>query len=400
MHRGRAPREAWRFQSQRIIGGKPREVSLPGVETAPVALIEPSRTRFERGGGRCALRYHGVVGVLHFIFEIVIEPIHIINAFDSTTRGSERAALALARLLAVHARVMVWSTTPSPPAVVGLAAQFGVALRQIRPFAGAFPRGGTLILWGTHFIPGRWLSAAASDAVLILSETFNFSSLYRAVLEVREAGLPEARVLYVSTLLRDSAQWPGGVLYPLPDMATLLRVEREAAPHPFTVGRVSRDIPEKHHADDPALYSALAAAGVCVRILGGTCLAARIPPHPLIELLPEGSVAVDRFLATLDTFFFRTGGDRIYVEPSGLAFAEAMVAGLPVVAGGPGGFTDLVVDGVNGYATGTQDEALHAILRLAQDESLRLRLGHASRAHVVDYFGPAYGYRFAALAWP
>jgi glycosyltransferase involved in cell wall biosynthesis len=317
--------------------------------------------------------------------------IHIINAFVSATRGSERAALNAARILREERPVRVWSVVPPLPEVQALAAGMGLAVETIRPFSGSFPRDGNLVLWGTHFEIGMWLSASRPLAVTIVCELFHHAALYRAVLDVRAAGLPEPRVVYVSTLLRDSALLAGEVIYPPTDIAPLLALERKPGRR-LTIGRVSRDVAGKHHVEDPALYAALAQAGIAVRILGGTCLAAALSPAPLIELLPEGSMPVDEFLATLDIFFYRTAGAGHFVESSGLVVIEAMAAGLPVVAGPPGGFLDLVSDGVTGLVVMDSQAAQAALQRLVVDERLRLRLGETGRATVREYFGPGYGH--------
>lgn len=323
---------------------------------------------------------------------VALTGIHIINAFVSATRGSERAALNAARILRATQPVRVWSVVPPPPEVHAIAAGMGITVETIRPFSGSLPRGGNLVLWGTHFEIGMWLTASRPQAVCIVCELFHHAALFRAVLDVRAAGLPEPRVAYVSTLLRDSALLAGEVIYPPSDVAPLLALERKPGRR-LTIGRVSRDVTEKHHAEDPALYAALAQAGIAVRILGGTCLAAVLAPSPLIELLPEGCMPVGEFLATLDIFFYRTAGAGRFVEPSGLVVVEAMAAGLPVVACPPGGFLDLVGDGATGLVVKDSQAALAALQRLVADERLRLRLGQTGRVAVREYFGPGYGSR-------
>jgi glycosyltransferase involved in cell wall biosynthesis len=288
--------------------------------------------------------------------------------------------------------VRVWSTFPASAASRALEAEFGIAITPIRPFAGQLPRGGRLLLWGTHFVPGVWLGAAAPRAVAIVSELFHAAALYRSVLAARAAGLPEPVILHVSRLLHRAVVLDGAVLYPPSNLAPMFasRRPRHAG---VVIGRVSRDIPDKHHDDDPALYAALAARGLRVRILGGTCLAARVGALPGIELLPEGSIPPAQFLASLDIFFYRTAGDRRYVEPSGLAVAEAMAAGLALVVCPPGGFTDLIEHGVNGWIVDAPARALQDLLDLAADAVRRERMGAAARAHVADYFGPGYAAR-------
>ena len=326
--------------------------------------------------------------------------LHIINAFESATRGSERAALEAARLLQQAVPTTVWSTVRPTPALYSLAAEWDVSIQTIQPFAGRFPKGGVLLVWGTHFDPGMWLAASRCERVVIVNELFNYLHLFRRILEVRAAGLPQPVVLHVSTLLRDASAMPGPVLYTSGRLEAMFAVARPADRVPVVVGRVSRDTPDKHHVDDPLLYRALIAEGLAVRLQGATVLAAALKDRKEVELLPEGAQAVDAFLANLDIFVYRTAGEGRFVEPSGLVVAEAMAAGLPVVAIRPGGFADLFVHGVNGFLVDTQEEAYATVMRLARDPALRLTIGDAARRDTRLRFGPDYARRLLEIVCP
>ena len=320
------------------------------------------------------------------------DTLHIICAFETPHRGSERAAIAAAALLSALRPVRLWSTVPPHPDLAPVAAALGVVIEAIRPFAGTLPRDGDLLVWGTHYPLGVWLAPSRARRVAILNELFHPAALYRVVLELRAAGLPEPRIVHVSSLLRHAAVLEGEVLYPPADLRAFFALPR-APREGMVVGRVSRDVPEKHHRDDPGLYAALAEAGITVRILGGSCLADRVSASPRIELLPQGAMPVPDFLAALDVFFYRTAGSGELVEPSGVVVAEAMAAGLALVVVPPGGFTDLIEDGVSGLVAPDGDAALAALGRLAGDPAERMRLGEGARARVREYFGPGYAKR-------
>jgi glycosyltransferase involved in cell wall biosynthesis len=74
-----------------------------------------------------------------------------------------------------------------------------------------------------------------------------------------------------------------------------------------------------------------------------------------------------------------------------MSVAEAMAAGLPVVASDVGGVPELVQDGVTGLLVTSGDEAaLAAALELLlQDRDLRRRLGAAGRERALDLFDVA-----------
>jgi D-inositol-3-phosphate glycosyltransferase len=75
-------------------------------------------------------------------------------------------------------------------------------------------------------------------------------------------------------------------------------------------------------------------------------------------------------------------------EGFGVACAEAMAYGRPVVASGVGGLLDLVVDGETGLLVPPRDvEALRSALeRLLGDAGLRRRMGEAGRQRVRERF--------------
>jgi glycosyltransferase involved in cell wall biosynthesis len=78
-----------------------------------------------------------------------------------------------------------------------------------------------------------------------------------------------------------------------------------------------------------------------------------------------------------------------YREGFGVACAEAMAHGKPVVASAVGGLQDLVVDGETGLLVPPGDvEALRgALRRLLEDRELRRRLGAAARERAVERLG-------------
>ncbi|HHW15444.1 MAG TPA: glycosyltransferase family 4 protein, partial [Firmicutes bacterium] len=85
---------------------------------------------------------------------------------------------------------------------------------------------------------------------------------------------------------------------------------------------------------------------------------------------------VPRFLAAADVAIVPT-----LTEAWGLATAEAMAAGLPVVAGKGGNNVDLIEDGGTGYLVenGDPEGMARRIEQLLDDEGLRRRMGEAAR---------------------
>ena len=110
---------------------------------------------------------------------------------------------------------------------------------------------------------------------------------------------------------------------------------------------------------------------------------------PLRELVPKALGAVPR--AEVDRLLERA---TVLAAPCeregfGLAAAEAMAFGRPVVAAAGGGLLELVTDGETGLLVPPRDaRALRAaVLRLLQDSEVRARLGETARERARARFG-------------
>ena len=257
----------------------------------------------------------------------------------------------------------LWSDTPSP-----YVAHFGGT--AISPFNGVFPRGGTLILVGTYFGVEPWIDHVRPDRLVLICVNSHPQQLYATLAMLDRPTLPKVNVAFVSTRLQDTMEIPG---YICPEIVDLVRF-RPPAPRKYgntsiTIGRLSRDIPDKHHPEDPSLYKMFGWHGLRTRIMGGTCLAENFIDEPSIELLRINQESPEAFLRTLDLFFYRTSPQ--LNEASGRVVVEALACGLPIVAHKSGGYTDWIRQGENGYIFSTQEEAFNIVMELANDAELR-----------------------------
>lgn len=308
-------------------------------------------------------------------------PLHLLGNFSETFTGAERELPDLAQALEGRRPCILWSVAAVHPSY---AAQ---GVRVIDPAAGDVPRGGMLLLGGVHVGIGDWIREARPERIAVRYNLPLHERVCRMVAYLHDATGVPPEVLFASDVLRQSVGLVGrfepSLIRIEPFLATPLH---RSAGRLFTVGRMSRDVLEKHHPDDVGLYRLLAARGVSIRIMGGTCLAPWLAGVPGIELLPTGAMPAADFCAGLDAFFYRTGS---FNEPYGRVVFEAMASALPVVAGAGGGYATHVRDGEEVFLVATQEQAVDALLRLQGDGALRERVARAAREAAIALHGDA-----------
>ncbi len=273
----------------------------------------------------------------------------------------------------------MWSDCPVAPSVSAL------GIREIDLAAGHFPKEGALLISGVHVNLGPWLAQSKLSRVIVRYNLPKHGRLFTLMEEVRGALGIDPEIRFASPALQSAVGLPGEVEPSLillePYLTRPLPAEPQAQ---FTVGRVSRDVLEKHAAGDAALYKLLAARGMRVRVMGGTCLAPQIGNTPGVELLAAGAEHVADFYRTIDVMFYRTG---TFTEPYGRVIFEAMASGLPVVAGAYGGYANFLRHGEDSFLVNSQDEAWEALEMLAASVELRRAIGLHARERALQLHG-------------
>lgn len=306
------------------------------------------------------------------------ETLHVLGCFDDPFAGAELGRLSLAQALAPHRPVQVWSCV-SPH---GVFRDRGV--RVLNPAIGEFPRGGQLLLTGVHVVLGPWLQQAGLSRVTLHYNLPDHRRLFERMAQIRLAAGLEPELVFVSPALQNSVGLPGRTEPSLIDLDPFLAIPIQRPARVPTVGRHSRDVIDKHHPDDPALYRQLAASGWRVRLMGGTCLAEALRDAPGVECLPSGAEPVADFLASLDVFFYRT----TMVEAYGRVVFEALGSGLASVLHVRGGYASLLNHGHDTCLFQTQEQAL-AALHALRDAAPRHQMGSAGRETALRLHGRA-----------
>ena len=308
--------------------------------------------------------------------------IHLINPLWNAAGGSEWRTLGLYHELKDRGEVNLWSSYRPDPV---LAARYPI--RRIAPRRLEFPRTGTFIFVGAYVQPGRWVHLTLPRRIILVYNTPDPEPLAKLVHSLSRRGSRTVELVYASESLKRSIGLPG-VVHPSPiDLDRFAPAQRSAARddrHPFTVGRLSRDVPDKHHPGDPQFYQRLVAAGCRVRIMGGVSLERLGCTADTIELLPECAEEPQVFLQALDCFFYRTANH--LTETFGRVVLEAMACGIPVVCQNRGGYVEVIESGKNGFLFETESEGLEILLRLKHDEPLRAAIGVAARETVRNLY--------------
>lgn len=301
--------------------------------------------------------------------------IHLINPMINANGGSENRTLELFKLLSPHGDVCIWSEFSLDEAL-----QKKVPIRRIRPYLFDFPKSGTLVFVGCYFRVGRWLRFTKPDRVIAVFNTPGMENLAQLRGYLSKSGLEsKLEIVYAADWLRKKTGIDGPVQCSPVDLGRFKPGTQRGQlfSNKFVVGRLSRDVPEKHHPDDQALYKMLCESGAEVRIMGGQCLQKKLADSSTISLLSQGSVEPHLFLQNLDCFLYRTSPS--FYEPHGRVVTEAMACGLPVVCGVDGGYAEFIEHGKNGFLFSNNKEAHEIVATLMGDEEYRREIGKAAR---------------------
>jgi Flp pilus assembly protein TadD len=347
-------------------------LAVKDLPPSPQAILDDYRTRLSS-----VLRLQELQGAVHSGPALPPrqngdEVLHLVCDFPRRA-GTELRCLDLAARLGNHVRVEVWATGPDIHESFA-----GHGIRLIDPAAGEVPDGGTLAVIGAWHPIGEWYRAARFRRVVVVYNVDQPNHLEAAIKALALPGKPPLEIVYASDWMREQTRLPGR-FEPSPVDLQRFRPQPGAfQPERFVVGRLSRDMHYKFHVGAPAFFSALAARGIPVRMMGATVLAGVLGGTPGIELMAVETQTPEDFLRSLDCFVYRTHS--YFPEPWGRVVTEAMATGLPVVAHATGGFAQIIEHGRNGFLFHSDEEALHIIDALRASPGLRRSVGEAARA--------------------
>jgi glycosyltransferase involved in cell wall biosynthesis len=318
--------------------------------------------------------------------------IHLISSLVRLHTGNALRTLHLYDELKDHAEVSLWTERHWVPPEI--AQRYPV--KRIVPERFEFPKTGTFVFVGTRPPIGPWHRHTYPRRIILIhnSDRLTLRQFHRKLRQLSNGGRREVEVAYASELTKRMAgNHPGFVQASLIDLDRFIPATSKKEPSgsssgAFTVGRMSRADPLKHHPEDGALYRRLVDEGSQVRIMGPSpSLKAELGGLESVTLLPAYAQEAHLFLQGLDCFFYRTSEK--YLEPSARVVTEAMACGLPVVCHRSGGYAQWIEHGRNGFLFESQQEALEILLRLKEDRALRERVGREARRTAEELFSDA-----------
>ena len=300
------------------------------------------------------------------------QKVHIVNRLEDASGGSEQRSVALYRFLSRCADVTLWAAPEADPAAAA-----GIPFRTLKPRSLAFPTGGTIIIVGVYFDLGRWIYLARPKRAILVYNTFNPDMLSDRIRKYERAFRRGVELVFCSEKIRASSSLQGTVLPSLIDLERFYPKQRPPK-RDFTIGRLSRAVSHKHHPDDVAFYRSLSTTGVRTRVMGATQeMISEVEMADGISFMPALVESADKFLQSIDCFFYRTAPE--WQEAWGRVVVEAMACGLPVVAERSGGYAEIIKHGVNGFLFDTEAEARAIIAELKNSLELRSRVGIEAR---------------------
>ena len=345
-----------------------------------------ARVRDERRERRiareCLRDVHALVAELPplaFVPRMHDEPVHVVAGFDERDGPGESHALELARILAAHAPVCLWSTAAHVSAPL-----LALGVQPLDAAHGPQPARGTLVLCAPLLVP-PWLARFAASRVVVDADGAD-PPLLLDLLHTLVARFPGR----LRVVLRDG----GGVEHSVPNVPALARFRPghvdlarfQPAPtllsRPFTLGCVL-DPALGSHPGDAMLFRGLAADGIGIRVLGGDVLLRHFPPSRRqrgITLLAHGEADRATFLQGLDCLLHRAAPRRT-PAPS-VAIVQALASGVPVITMRSDPAARLVTHGHDGFLLDSAEdvEARGYVRRLRRSPSLRERMRRAARA--------------------
>lgn len=313
--------------------------------------------------------------------------IHIFNSFLNPYGGSELEALGLFELLRKTRKVRLWATSSR----VSAALRDRFPIERVSLVRLALPDGGTFLFVGAHWRKGLWPYFSRKPTRLI----YVYNNLHRKLTTLTSTsprGWPQVEYVFISNFQKQILNLEGVVHASPIDIREFVPVATRQPEARTVIGRLSRDIPQKFHAEDIPVFAELVRNGSAVRLQGATCVRDELAGTG-VEVLPAGHHPAAEFLQGLDIFYYRTGS---HLEVFGRVVFEAMACGLPVVCHSNGGYADWIRHGENGYLFDTSDEARRILAELVADAALRRRIGLNARKTVENmYSGPALAQRLA-----
>lgn len=309
--------------------------------------------------------------------------VHLINPFENAFGGSELRTLSLASILEGSAEVKLWALGKPDLRLRSSAPIIPADISKAR-----FPKKGVFVFVGAYYPVPIWVSVARPERAILVYNV-PFAPHLRENLRLLDTyEIPKIDVVVASRTLESHVREFG--LEPVfePSWIDFRRFapDKVKPERPFTVGRLSRDVPEKFHGEDPGLFLRLAESGIKVRLMGATCIAEAIGRHPNVEVLRCGAMASEKFLAGIDAFLYRT--NPVWKEAWGRAVVEAVAMGVPTVLDRSIGAVEMLEPGTSTLIFESSEAAFANVTRLRDEPDTARKIAIEGLAALRRTYSP------------
>ncbi|MDR3580101.1 MAG: glycosyltransferase family 4 protein [Oryzomonas sp.] len=313
------------------------------------------------------------------------DEVHIINPLWDASGGSEWRSMNLYTILSRVCKVSLWTEFKPDPS---LTEQFPI--RRIKPRKLRFPKTGVFIFVGVYFNIGGWVKWARPRRIIIVFNTLDYEAWNERKRFLAKYCRKPIETVYACREMRQDQNNNDIVEHSPIDIErfSMAVPERISPDGQFIIGRLSRDNLLKHHEGDISFYRKLAAQGIVIKIMGGTCLSPDLRDVENVELLPACALDAVSFMHSINCFYYRTAPE--YYEAYGRVVLEAMACGLPVVCENRGGYNEFIEHGVNGFKFDTEKDAYEILMNLKNNPELRMNIGRVARITIEKIYSESY----------
>lgn len=310
---------------------------------------------------------------------------HIVAPFNEFAANAWHEDIWHAFRLAKHYKnqqltYQLWSPEPLSTASLSKlkAANLSINLdiQHIQPYRGIVPSDGNLWIMGETHI-GPWYDYHQYQNISVIYDNIKLDRFFQHLYRLRKKSSIELDVIHISKeQLKKSGLAGRKVEFGLADIEfwDKTNLPKKILNPTFTVGRISPDLIEWHHYDDPSLYNLLTQENIRVRLAGAHSIKAFIESEEKIEFL-EPDNSMEKLISTIDCLICRSSPKkpRNFMPIISLAVNYE----IPIIINSKNSLAEHLRQYSKTYIANTNHEIANAVMLLSNSNQIRNQGGDA-----------------------